>query len=48
MNIPLKMNPDFEKAMQAMREWGFGPLVAHGSYTMNLCTKDAEARAFAA
>ena len=39
---------DCEKAMAAMREWNFGPLVAHGSYTMNLCTKDAEARAFAA
>ena len=25
----------------------FGPLVAHGSYTMNLCTGDPEARAFA-
>ena len=39
---------DCEKAMEAMKEWGFGPLVAHGSYTMNLCTKDPEARAFAA
>ena len=39
---------DCRRAMEAMREWGFGPLVAHGSYTMNLCTKDAEARAFAA
>ena len=39
---------DCEKAMAAMREWNFGPVVAHGSYTMNLCTKDAEARAFAA
>ena len=27
---------------------GFGPLVAHGSYTMNLCTADPEARSFAA
>ena len=26
----------------------FGPLVAHGAYTMNLCTADPEARAFAA
>ena len=39
---------DCEKAMAAMVQWGFGPLVAHGSYTMNLCTKDAEARSFAA
>ena len=39
---------DCRRAMEAMREWGFGPLVAHGSYTMNLCTADAEARAFAA
>ena len=27
---------------------GFGPLVAHGAYTMNLCTADPEARSFAA
>lgn len=39
---------DCRKAMEAMQEAGFGPLVAHGSYTMNLCTADAEARAFAA
>ena len=39
---------DCKKAMEAMKEWNFGPLVAHGSYTMNLCTKDEEARAFAA
>ena len=39
---------DCRKAMEAMQESGFGPLVAHGSYTMNLCTADAEARAFAA
>ena len=39
---------DCKKAMEAMKEYGFGPLVAHGSYTMNLCTKDAEAREFAA
>ena len=31
-----------------MREGQFGPLVAHGAYTMNLCTADPEARAFAA
>ena len=39
---------DCKRAMEALSEFGFGPLVAHGSYTMNLCTKDAEARAFAA
>ena len=39
---------DCDAAMAALREGGFGPLVAHGSYTMNLCTANAEARAFAA
>ncbi len=39
---------DCRKAMEALQEWQFGPLVAHGSYTMNLCTADPEARAFAA
>lgn len=39
---------DCKKAMEALKEFDFGPLVAHGSYTMNLCTADAEARAFAA
>jgi deoxyribonuclease-4 len=34
--------------MAALQENDFGPLVAHGAYTMNLCTKDPEARAFAA
>ena len=38
---------DAAKAVQMLREADFGPLVAHGAYTMNLCTKDAEARAFA-
>lgn len=41
-------NPaDAKKAMALMEEKHFGPLVAHGPYTMNLCTKDQEARAFA-
>ena len=43
--------PDLEDAAQAgalMGERGFGPIVAHGAYTMNLCTRDPEARAFAA
>lgn len=39
---------DEAKARQLLRDGGFGPLVAHGAYTMNLCTADAEARAFAA
>ena len=39
---------DNEKAVQLLRQNEFGPLVAHGAYTMNLCTADPEARAFAA
>ena len=39
---------DAAAAIAAMKELGFGKLVAHGSYTMNLCTLDPEARAFAA
>lgn len=42
--------PDLADAAQAgvlMREGAFGPVVAHGAYTMNLCTRDPEARAFA-
>ena len=39
---------DEAKARQLLKEYGFGPLVAHGAYTMNLCTADEEARAFAA
>jgi len=39
---------DCEKAVQALKDYGFGPLVAHGAYTMNLCTADKDARAFAA
>lgn len=42
-------NPaDEAKAVQLLKEHNFGPLVAHGAYTMNLCTADGEARAFAA
>ena len=42
-------NPqDATRAMELLRERGFGPLVAPGAYTMNLCTAEAEARAFAA
>ena len=39
---------DCAKAVEMLKENGFGKLVAHGAYTMNLCTADAEARAFAA
>ena len=39
---------DAAKAVAAMQELEFGKLVAHGAYTMNLCTADPEARAFAA
>ncbi len=39
---------DAAKAVSMLREHNFGPLVAHGAYTMNLCTADPEARAFAA
>ena len=39
---------DCAKAMDMLRANGFGKLVAHGAYTMNLCTKDPEPRAFAA
>ena len=42
-------NPaDSAKAVAMLQEHGFAPLVAHGAYTMNLCTGDPEARAFAA
>lgn len=39
---------DAAAAMELLQENHFGTLVAHGSYTMNLCTADAQARAFAA
>ena len=39
---------DCVKAVSMLKENKFGPLVAHGAYTMNLCTADSEARAFAA
>ena len=39
---------DADAAGMRMRELSFGTLVAHAPYTMNLCTKEAEARAFAA
>ncbi len=39
---------DCEKAVKALKENHFGKLVAHAAYTMNLCTADPGARAFAA
>ena len=39
---------DCAKAVSMLKEHNFGTLVAHGAYTMNLCTADPEARAFAA
>ncbi len=39
---------DCAAAVAMLRAAGFGKLVAHGSYTMNLCTADRDARAFAA
>ena len=39
---------DCAKAVSLLKEYNFGKLVAHGAYTMNLCTADPDARAFAA
>ena len=39
---------DAARAVELLKQNGFGKLVAHGAYTMNLCTADAEAREFAA
>ena len=39
---------DTAEAAAMLEENHFGKLVAHGAYTMNLCTSDADARAFAA
>lgn len=38
---------DCAAAMTELSRLGFGKLVAHGAYTMNLCTADPGARAFA-
>ncbi len=38
---------DCEKAAILLREQGFGKLVAHGAYTMNLCTAREKDRKFA-
>jgi len=39
---------DCVRAVQALKDAQFGKLVAHGAYTMNLCTADAGMRRFAA
>ena len=39
---------DCARCGELLEQRRFAPLVAHGSYTMNLCTADPEARAFAA
>ena len=39
---------DCKRAVKLLKEENFGPLVAHGAYTMNVCTADPESRAFAA
>ena len=39
---------DAAAASVALAELDFGKLVAHGAYTMNLCTKEPDARTFAA
>ena len=39
---------DCAAAVRLLQEHHFGPLVAHGAYTMNLCTAAPDARAFAA
>ena len=39
---------DCQRAVKLLKEENFGPLVAHGAYTMNVCTADPEARVFAA
>ena len=39
---------DAARAVSMLEENGFAKLVAHGAYTMNLCTADPDARAFAA
>ena len=39
---------DGARAVELLKQEKFGPLVAHGAYTMNLCTADPEARDFAA
>ena len=39
---------DTDSARKLLSYYGFGPIVAHGAYTMNLCGRDEEVRSFAA
>ncbi len=39
---------DSARAVELLSDYGFGKLVAHGAYTMNLCTAKEADRAFAA
>ena len=39
---------DCAAAVEQLKSLDFGKLVAHGAYTMNLCTADPDAREFAA
>ena len=39
---------DAAAAMALLEQYAFGTLVAHGAYTMNLCTAEPEGRVFAA
>lgn len=39
---------DVQKAVFGLAHLHYGPLIAHAPYTMNLCTKEQEARDFAA
>ena len=38
---------DCAAAVERLKEYGFGKLVAHGAYTMNLCTAAPDGRKFA-
>ncbi len=38
---------DIDKLKQAMEEYGFGPLLVHAPYTMNLCSDKESVREFA-
>lgn len=42
------LNADDMNALNAfLKDWGFGPLVAHAPYTMNLCSDKEDIRGFA-
>lgn len=38
---------EINRACKLMKEYGFGPIVAHGSYTMNLASEKKQTREFA-